>query len=95
MMCQQPRVKRNEEPGRETTFVDGCRGNVITIASTNRPDILDPALLIEKSSYLIQVHARKKPKTEDVDYAAVAAMTDRMVGAELVNILEVAVIHDA
>ncbi|GJU26644.1 hypothetical protein Tco_1165265, partial [Tanacetum coccineum] len=41
------------------------------------------------------VHARKKPKSEDVDYAAVAAMTDRMVGAELVNILEVAAIHDA
>ncbi|GJT87587.1 hypothetical protein Tco_1069304 [Tanacetum coccineum] len=42
-----------------------------------------------------EVHARKKPKSEHVDYAAVAAMTDRMVGAELVNILEVAAIHDA
>ncbi|GKF28473.1 probable inactive ATP-dependent zinc metalloprotease FTSHI 2, chloroplastic, partial [Tanacetum coccineum] len=41
------------------------------------------------------VHARKKPMSEDVDYAAVAAMTDGMVGAELVNILEVAAIHDA
>ncbi|GKB22421.1 probable inactive ATP-dependent zinc metalloprotease FTSHI 2, chloroplastic, partial [Tanacetum coccineum] len=86
------------------------RGNVITIASTNRPDILDPALVrpgrfdrkifIPKPGLIgrveiLKVHARKKPKSEDVDYAAVAAMTDRMVGAELVNILEVAAIHDA
>ncbi|GJT73547.1 probable inactive ATP-dependent zinc metalloprotease FTSHI 2, chloroplastic [Tanacetum coccineum] len=74
------------------------RGNVITIASTNRPDILDPALVrpgrfdrkifIPKPGLIgrveiLKVHARKKPKSEDVDYAAVAAMTDRMVGAEL------------
>ncbi|GJX06677.1 cell division protein FtsH, putative isoform 3 [Tanacetum coccineum] len=86
------------------------RGNVITIASTNRPDILDPALVrpgrfdrkifIPKPGLIgrveiLKVHARKKPKSKDVDYAAVAAMTDRMVGAELVNILEVAAIHDA
>ncbi|GJS66717.1 probable inactive ATP-dependent zinc metalloprotease FTSHI 2, chloroplastic [Tanacetum coccineum] len=73
-------------------------GNVITIASTNRPDILDPALvrpghfdrkifipklgLIGRNE-ILKVHARKKPMSEDVDYAAVAAMTDRMVGAEL------------
>ncbi|RVW72790.1 putative inactive ATP-dependent zinc metalloprotease FTSHI 2, chloroplastic [Vitis vinifera] len=59
------------------------RGNVITIASTNRPDILDPAL----------VHARKKPMAEDVDYMAVGSMTDGMVGAELANIIEVAAIN--
>ncbi|GKB19134.1 probable inactive ATP-dependent zinc metalloprotease FTSHI 2, chloroplastic [Tanacetum coccineum] len=40
-----------------------------------------------------QVHARKKPMSEDVDYAAVAAMTDGMVGAELENIVEVATIN--
>nr|GFA93282.1 probable inactive ATP-dependent zinc metalloprotease FTSHI 2, chloroplastic [Tanacetum cinerariifolium] len=58
-------------------------GYVITIASTNRPDILDPALVrpgrfVEKSSYLNKVHAHKKPMSKDVDYAAVASMTDEM-----------------
>ncbi|KAK8479338.1 hypothetical protein V6N13_063228 [Hibiscus sabdariffa] len=83
------------------------RGNVITIASTNRPDILDPALVrpgrfdrkifIPKPGLIgrmeiLQVHARKKPMAEDVDYMAVASMTDGMVGAELANIVEVAAI---
>lgn len=40
-----------------------------------------------------QVHARKKPMAEDVDYMAVASMTDGMVGAELANIIEVAAIN--
>ncbi|KNA18724.1 hypothetical protein SOVF_068170 [Spinacia oleracea] len=81
------------------------RGDVITIASTNRPDILDPALVrpgrfdrkihIPKPSLqgrieILQVHARQKALAEDVDYMAVASMTDGMVGAELANIIEVA-----
>lgn len=41
----------------------------------------------------VQVHARKKPMAEDVDYMAVASMTDGMVGAELANIVEVAAIN--
>ncbi|GAB4842285.1 Probable inactive ATP-dependent zinc metalloprotease FTSHI 2, chloroplastic [Ancistrocladus abbreviatus] len=84
------------------------RGNVITIASTNRPDILDPALVrpgrfdrkiyIPKPSLtgrieILKVHARKKPMAEDVDYMAVASMTEGMVGAELANIVEVAAIN--
>ncbi|KAF7843386.1 putative inactive ATP-dependent zinc metalloprotease FTSHI 2, chloroplastic [Senna tora] len=84
------------------------RGEVITIASTNRPDILDPALVrpgrfdrkifIPKPGLIgrieiLQVHARKKPMAEDVDYMAVASMTDGMVGAELANIVEVAAIN--
>ncbi|KAK2654689.1 hypothetical protein Ddye_014545 [Dipteronia dyeriana] len=84
------------------------RGNVITIASTNRPDILDPALVrpgrFDRKIYIpkpgligrveiLQVHARKKPMAEDVDYLAVAGMTDGMVGAELANIVEVAAIN--
>ncbi|KAK1358984.1 hypothetical protein POM88_043458 [Heracleum sosnowskyi] len=59
------------------------RGNVITIASTNRPDILDPALVrpgrfdrkifIPKPGLIgrveiVKVHARKKPMAVDVDY---------------------------
>ncbi|KAG2371117.1 inactive ATP-dependent zinc metalloprotease FTSHI 2 [Vigna angularis] len=84
------------------------RGEVITIASTNRPDILDPALVrpgrFDRKIYIpkpgligrieiLQVHARKKPMAEDVDYMAVASMTDGMVGAELANIIEVAAIN--
>ncbi|KAL3528713.1 hypothetical protein ACH5RR_008035 [Cinchona calisaya] len=84
------------------------RGEVITIASTNRPDILDPALVrpgrFDRKIYIpkpgligrieiLQVHARKKPMAPDVDYMAVASMTDGMVGAELANIIEVAAIN--
>lgn len=42
---------------------------------------------------VIQVHARKKPMADDVDYMAVASMTEGMVGAELANIIEVAAIN--
>ncbi|XP_059643931.1 probable inactive ATP-dependent zinc metalloprotease FTSHI 2, chloroplastic [Cornus florida] len=84
------------------------RGNVITIASTNRPDILDPALVrpgrFDRKIYIpkpgligrieiLKVHARKKPMADDVDYMAVASITDGMVGAELANIVEVAAIN--
>ncbi|XP_068636413.1 probable inactive ATP-dependent zinc metalloprotease FTSHI 2, chloroplastic [Aristolochia californica] len=84
------------------------RGEVITIAATNRPDILDPALVrpgrfdrkiyIPKPSLvgrieILKVHARKKPMAEDVDYMAVSSMTEGMVGAELANIVEVAAIN--
>ncbi|KAK7335919.1 hypothetical protein VNO80_28052 [Phaseolus coccineus] len=84
------------------------RGEVITIASTNRPDILDTALVrpgrFDRKIYIpkpgligrieiLKVHARKKPMAEDVDYMAVASMTDGMVGAELANIIEVAAIN--
>ncbi|WCJ40839.1 ATP-dependent zinc metalloprotease FtsH [Euphorbia peplus] len=84
------------------------RGEVITIASTNRPDILDPALVrpgrFDRKIYIpkpgligrveiLKVHARKKPMADDVDYMAVASMSDGMVGAELANIIEVAAIN--
>ncbi|XP_057514540.1 LOW QUALITY PROTEIN: probable inactive ATP-dependent zinc metalloprotease FTSHI 2, chloroplastic [Actinidia eriantha] len=84
------------------------RGEVITIASTNRPDILDPALVrpgrFNRKIYIpkpglrgweeiLKVHARKKPMAEDVDYVAVASVTNGMVGADLANIIEVAAIN--
>lgn len=84
------------------------RGDVITIAATNRPDILDPALVrpgrfdrkiyIPKPSLIgrveiLKVHARKKAMADDVDYVAVASMTEGMVGAELANIVEIAAIN--
>ncbi|CAI0432130.1 unnamed protein product, partial [Linum tenue] len=84
------------------------RGEVITIASTNRQDILDPALVhpgrFDRKIYIprpgligcmeiLKVHASNKPMAEDVDYMAVASMTDGMVGVELANIIEVAAIN--
>nr|QKY65101.1 AAA-type ATPase family protein [Passiflora contracta] len=84
------------------------RGEVITVASTNRPDILDPALvrpgrfdrkiMISKPGFLgrmeiLKVHACKKPMSDDVDYPAVASITDGMAGAELANLIEVAALN--
>lgn len=84
------------------------RGNVITIAATNRPDILDPALVrpgrfdrkifIPRPSFIgrkeiLQVHARKKPVAKDLDYDAVAAETEGLVGADLANLFEIAVLN--
>ncbi|PSS17948.1 Inactive ATP-dependent zinc metalloprotease FTSHI 2 like [Actinidia chinensis var. chinensis] len=84
------------------------RGEVITIASTNRPDILDPALVrpgrFDRKIYIpkpgligreeiLKVHARKKPMAKDVDYVAVASVTNGMAGADLANIIEVAAIN--
>lgn len=39
------------------------------------------------------MHAQKKQMAEDVDYQAVASMTEGMVGAELANIIEIAAIN--
>ncbi|KAG0626539.1 hypothetical protein M758_2G133600 [Ceratodon purpureus] len=89
------------------TCLDGFegKGEVITIAATNRADILDTALVrpgrFDRKIYIpkpgtkgraeiLRVHARNKPMAEEVDYDAVAEMTDGMVGAQLANILDVA-----
>ncbi|KAL2633954.1 hypothetical protein R1flu_005433 [Riccia fluitans] len=89
------------------TCLDGFegRGEVITIAATNRADILDSALVrpgrfdrkifipkpgTKGRAEILKVHARNKPMAEEVDYDAVAEMTDGMVGAQLANILDVA-----
>eukprot|EP00850_Spirogloea_muscicola_P000515 SM000002S05595 [mRNA] locus=s2:1103890:1114523:+ [translate_table: standard] len=89
------------------TCLDGFegRGEVITVAATNRPDILDAALVrpgrFDRKIYIpmpgtvgraqiLGVHARNKPMAEDVDFRAVAEMTDGMSGAQLANVLDVA-----
>ena len=119
------------------------KGDVITIAATNRVDILDSALVrpgrFDRKIYipkpgskgradilsvcslsprvntcpfirkqlcifsiqftlpcchvLRQVHARNKPMAEDVDFNAVADVTDGMVGAQLANLLDVAALN--
>jgi len=76
--------------------------NVIMIAATNRPDILDPALLrpgrfdrqipveapdMEGRLQILQVHARGKPLSPEVDLAAVARRTPGFTGADLANVL--------
>ncbi|KAK1400289.1 hypothetical protein POM88_010152 [Heracleum sosnowskyi] len=50
-------------------------------------------VVVSKPPRPINVHARKKPMDVDVDYMAVASMTDGMVGAELANIIEVGAIN--
>ncbi len=86
------------------------RGGVILIAATNRPDVLDPALLrpgrfdrmigvdapnMEGRLKILQVHSRGKPMVEDVDLAAVARRTPGMTGADLANILNEAALLTA
>ena len=76
--------------------------NIIVIAATNRPDILDPALLrpgrfdrrvvldspdIRGRTEILKVHAKGKPLDEDVDLKKVAKQTVGLSGADLANLL--------
>ena len=76
--------------------------NVILIAATNRPDVLDPALLrpgrfdrqvgvnapdLKGREQILQVHAKEKPIAEGVDLALVARRTPGFTGADLANVL--------
>ncbi|MBT8225110.1 MAG: ATP-dependent metallopeptidase FtsH/Yme1/Tma family protein [Dactylosporangium sp.] len=78
------------------------KGGVILIAATNRPDILDPALLrpgrfdrqiavdrpdMEGRKAILRVHAKGKPLTPDVDLDAVARRTPGFTGADLANVI--------
>lgn len=84
--------------------------NVILIAATNRPDILDPALLrpgrfdrqvaVEAPDMngrfkILQVHAAGKPVAPDVDLMAVARRTPGFTGADLANVLNEAALLTA
>ncbi len=81
--------------------------NIVIIAATNRPDILDPALLrpgrfdrkvvVDRPDRrgreaILKVHARGKPLTPDVDLGVIAAQTAGMVGADLENLVNEAAI---
>ncbi|MPZ28389.1 MAG: ATP-dependent zinc metalloprotease FtsH, partial [Micromonosporaceae bacterium] len=78
------------------------KGGVILIAATNRPDILDPALLrpgrfdrqiavdapdMEGRKAILRVHAKGKPFAPDVDLDAVARRTPGFSGADLANVI--------
>jgi len=81
--------------------------NVIVIAATNRPDILDPALLrpgrfdrrvvldrpdIQGRQKILEVHVRGKPLGQDVDLAALARQTPGFVGADIESLVNEAAI---
>ena len=81
--------------------------NVIIIAATNRPDVLDPALLrpgrfdrrvildrpdIRGREAILEVHARGKPLGPDVDLKTLAKATPGFVGADLENMINEAAI---
>ncbi len=76
--------------------------STIVIAATNRPDILDPALLrpgrfdrrvtvdlptLKDREEILRIHAKGKPLTEDVDFHDLAAATPGFSGADLANLL--------
>ncbi|MFN8148751.1 MAG: ATP-dependent zinc metalloprotease FtsH [Candidatus Nanopelagicales bacterium] len=85
-------------------------GGVILIAATNRPDILDPALLrpgrfdrqiavgapdMQGRTDILKVHARGKPLAPGVDLEAVARRTPGFTGADLANVLNEAALLTA
>ncbi|GAB7192745.1 ATP-dependent zinc metalloprotease FtsH [Kineococcus sp. NUM-3379] len=78
------------------------KANVILIAATNRPDILDPALLrpgrfdrqiaveapdMDGREKILRVHSKGKPMAPDVDLRGVARRTPGFTGADLANVL--------
>jgi cell division protease FtsH len=86
------------------------RGGVILIAATNRPDVLDPALLrpgrfdrqiqvdapdLTGRFQILQVHSRGKPLASDIDLMAVARRTPGFSGADLANVLNEAALLTA
>ena len=86
------------------------KGGVILIAATNRPDILDPALLrpgrfdrqiavdtpdMEGRKAILRVHAKGKPFTPDVDLDAVARRSPGFTGADLANVINEAALLTA
>lgn len=81
--------------------------NIIVIAATNRPDILDPALLrpgrfdrqvvldkpdLKGREEILKIHAKEKPLAKDVDLKIVARRTPGFTGADLENVLNEAAI---
>ncbi len=80
----------------------GVNEGIIMVAATNRPDILDPALLrpgrfdrqivvgvpdIKGREEILKVHSKNKPLNEDVDLALLAKRTPGFTGADLENLM--------
>jgi len=92
--------------------MDGFESNdgVILVASTNRPDVLDPALLrpgrfdrrvivnrpdVKGREGILSVHTRKIPLGEDVDISVIARGTPGFTGADLANLVNEAALNAA
>ena len=88
----------------------GTNSGVIVMAATNRPDILDPALLrpgrfdrrvtvnypdIKGREEILRVHCRNKPLEETVNLKKIAQMTIGFTGAELANLMNEAALRAA
>ena len=88
----------------------GSHEGIIVMAATNRPDILDPALLrpgrfdrqvtvnypdIKGREAILKVHARKKPMEPGVDFRKIAQSTVGFTGADLANLLNEAALRAA
>jgi cell division protease FtsH len=86
------------------------RGGVILIAATNRPDVLDPALLrpgrfdrqigvdapdLAGRHMILKVHSRGKPMAPDTDLLSIARRTPGFTGADLANVLNEAALLTA
>lgn len=86
------------------------KGNTILIAATNRPDILDPALLrpgrfdrhitvdrpdVKGREAILKVHMKDKAFAEDVDASVLARRTPGLVGADLENLINEAALLSA
>jgi cell division protease FtsH len=87
-----------------------AKGGIILIAATNRPDILDPALLrpgrfdrqipvgqpdLKGRQAILAVHAKGKPFAPDVDFLSLAKRTVGMSGADLANVINEAALLTA
>ena len=87
-----------------------ANGQVILIAATNRPDVLDPALLrpgrfdrqipverpdLKGREEILKVHAKDKPITKEVELLAYARRTPGFTGADLANVLNEAALLTA
>ncbi len=92
--------------------MDGFESNegVILVSATNRPDVLDPALLrpgrfdrqvvvplpdVKGREKILEVHARKTPLAEDVDFAVIARGTPGFSGADIENLVNESALYAA
>lgn len=92
--------------------MDGFESNegVILVSATNRPDVLDPALLrpgrfdrlvivplpdVKGREKIFEVHARKTPLADDVDFSVISRGTPGFSGADIENLINEAVLNAA
>jgi cell division protease FtsH len=92
--------------------MDGFESNegVILVSATNRPDVLDPALLrpgrfdrqvvvplpdVKGREKILEVHTRKTPLADDIDFAVIARGTPGFSGADIENLVNESVLYAA